>query len=396
MFSTGVQFFKMIIFPGIVSLLFFSTSCQTRQDKDFSAPGKEHVSESEFIEVRYAKGFTIRHYPDYKILEVHNPWQGAKDISYSYLLASDFKLVSDSLLKQHILIRTPIDRIICTSTTHIAFLESLQKTGSIIGISGTGLISNQQVRDKLREGLILDIGYERSMNLESMVLLKPDLIMMYGIESEVTAYIQKISDLGIPVIMNGDYLEQTPLGKFEWIKFVASFYNLENEASIIFDSIANQYNILKFKAEFVSNRPTVMTGMPWKDVWYISAGNTVLSSYIKDAGGQYLWEDLVSSVATPMDIENVFNKAGKADYWINSGVAASLNDIQGIDDRFRYFSPVIQKKVYNNNARLNIEGGNDYWESGVTQPQLVLKDLINIFHPGLISDSSLVFYKKLI
>ncbi|MEA1899105.1 MAG: ABC transporter substrate-binding protein [Bacteroidota bacterium] len=396
MFSTGVQFLKIIILPGIISLLFFVTSCQSRQDKDILAPGNELVLESELVEVKYAKGFTVRQYPDYKILKVHNPWQGAQGISFSYLLASDFKAIPDSLLKQHILVSTPVDRIICTSTTHIAFLESLQKTGSVVGVSGTGLITNEQVRDKLKEGLILDIGYERSMNLENLVLLKPDLIMMYGIESEVTAYIQKISDLGIPVVMNGDYLEQTPLGKFEWIKFIAAFYNLENEASIIFDSIANQYNFLKQKTEFVNKRPTVMTGMPWKDVWYISAGNTVLSNFIKDAGGQYLWEDMVSSVAIPMDIENVFNKAGKADYWINSGIAESLSDIQEIDDRFRYFLPLIQKTVYNNNARLNMEGGNDYWESGVTQPQLVLKDLINIFHSGLLPDSSLVFYKKLI
>lgn len=395
MFSKAMQFFKMNFLTEIISLLFLVTSCQPRQDKDFSIPRKESVSESELIEVKYAKGFTIRQYPAYKILEVHDPWQGAKGISFSYILAPDFKALPDSLLRQHILVRTPVDRIICTSTTHIAFLESLQKTGSIIGISGTGLISNQQVREKLEDGLIADIGYERSMNLESLVLLKPDLIMMYGIESEVTAYIKKISDLGIPVIMNGDYLEQTPLGKFEWIKFVASFYNLENEASIIFDSITIQYNLLKQKIEFTSNRPTVMTGMPWKDVWYISAGNTVLSNFIKDAGGQYLWEDLVSSVATPMDIENVFNKAGKADYWINSGIAESLSDIQETDERFRYFSPVIRRKVYNNNARLNPDGGNDFWESGVTQPHVVLKDLINIFHPGLISDSSLVFYKKL-
>ena len=395
MFSTGVQFSKITTLQGIIALLFAVTSCQPRQDNVFSIPGKELVSESALIEVQYAKGFTVRQYPDYKILEVHNPWQGAQGISFSYLLASDFKALTDSLLKKHILVHTPVDRIICTSTTHIAFLESLHKTGSIVGVSGTGLITNPQVRNKLKKGLISDIGYERSMNLESLVLLKPDIIMMYGIESEVTSYIQKISDLGIPVIMNGDYLEQTPLGKFEWIKFVASFYNMENEASIIFDSIANQYNLLKQKTELISKRPTVMTGMPWKDVWYISAGNTVISNYIKDAGGQYLWEDLVSSVAIPMDIENVFSKAGKADYWINSGTAESLNDIQEIDDRFGYFLPLVQKNIYNNNARLNPEGGNDFWESGVTQPQLVLKDLINIFHPGLIADSSLVFYKKL-
>lgn len=360
-----------------------------------SVPGKEPAFESELSEIKYAKGFTIKQYQDYKIIEVHNPWQGAQGISFSYLLAPDAKDFSDSILNRHIFVRIPVERIICTSTTHIAFLESLQKTGSIIGVSGTGLITNPQVRNRLREGLISDIGYERSMNLESLVILKPDLIMMYGIESEVTAYIKKISDLGISVIMNGDYLEQTPLGKFEWIKFVASFYNLESEASIIFDSLAKQYNLLKQKTENISNRPTVMTGMPWKDVWYISAGNTVLSNFIKDAGGKYLWEDLLSSVAVPMDIENVFSKAGKADFWINSGLAESLSDIQEIDDRFMYFSPMIQKKVYNNNARLNSEGGNDYWESGVTNPHLVLKDLMNIFHPGFIPDTGLVFYKKL-
>ncbi len=383
---------------GLIIVFILIVSCKN-EGRNYEAGNNGSLSKygakAEFMENRYASGFSIKKYPGYKLVEVYDPWQGASGISYSYLLAADISAIDKSLLKEHVFIKTPVKRTVCTSTTHIAFLESLGCTESIVGISGSGLVNNKHVIEAMKRGEIIDVGYEQSMNLELLVLQKPDIVMMYGIESEITAFINKISDLDIPVIMNGDYLEKTPLGKLEWIKFVAAFYDMEEEAAAYFDSIAGEYEKIRQTAAFSANRPLVMEGLPWKDVWYVSPGNTVLANFIRDAGGIYIWDSLESSKAVPMDIESVYKKAAGTDIWINPGTAGSIDDILNNDSRFSHFSPVINSKVYNNNKRMGEGGGNDFWESGVTSPQQVLKDLVNIFHPGVLKDTAMVYYKKL-
>ena len=69
MFSTGVHLFKIIILHGFVLLIFFVSSCQPRQKHELAVPGIGHSPESDLIEIKYAKGFSIRHYPNYKIIE---------------------------------------------------------------------------------------------------------------------------------------------------------------------------------------------------------------------------------------------------------------------------------------------------------------------------------------
>jgi len=402
-----IKSWLLLYITGIILLMAIIASCNNsgssgRQSSHKTAPSVDPDANFEPIEIKYAHGFSIKKYPDYKVLEVYDPWQGADGVSFSYLLAKDGAAINRSLLDEHIFVATPVDRVVCTSTTHIAFLESLQQTGSIVGISGSGLIHNPGLGQRMNSGEVVDIGYEQSMNLESLVMIRPDLIMMYGIESEITAFINKISELDIPVIMNGDYLERTPLGKLEWIKFVAAFYELEQQACEYFDSVEVMYNEVKRTAMLTSGRPRVMEGLPWKDVWYVSSGNTVLSNYIKDAGGLYIWDSLQSSKAVPMDIESVFERAGDADIWINPGRAKCISDIIETDARFRHFSPLVNDKVYNNNRRMVEGGGNDYWESGVTNPHLVLRDLFNIFHPvagqgppDASKDPLLVYYRRL-
>ncbi len=347
------------------------------------------------IPVRCAEGFTIRHLPDYTLLEVLNPWQGARQVVFRYALVDRSGRMPDKIPEGATVIRTPVQRVVCTSTTHIALLEMLDELDALVGVSGAGLITQPEVRKKLAEGKIKDIGYDRNLNYETLVALKPDMVIMYGIESEVTGYMNKIRELGIPVVMNGEYLEKKPLAKLEWVRFVAAFFQKENLAVNRFDTAVSRYNHLKNMCSDISVRPVVMTGLPWKEVWYVSAGNTTLATYIQDAGGVYLWQDITASKAVPMDIETVFSRSSKADYWINTGTAGSKQSLLQTDKRFTYFRPVIKDHLYNNTARVNDTGGNDYWESGLTHPENILSDLISILHPELLPGHELIYYRKL-
>jgi iron complex transport system substrate-binding protein len=228
-----------------------------------------------------------------------------------------------------------------------------------------------------------------------ILTIKPDVIFMYGVTGDVTPIINRLTSLGIPVVLNAEYLESDPLARTEWIKFMSCFYDKLDTGIDFFGQQEEAYLQLKNSISTVQNRPSVLAGLPWKNTWWVPGGRSHAAVLIRDAGGRYIWENDSSKEALALDIEAVYNQAGQADFWINSGSAASLAELLNTDPRLQLFKPYKDSCVYNNNARLNLSGGNDYWESGVIYPFLVLKDLIRIFHPEMLPEHTLVYYKKL-
>jgi iron complex transport system substrate-binding protein len=224
----------------------------------------------------------------------------------------------------------------------------------------------------------------------------PDITMIYGVGSESSGYVGKIEELGIQVIYNADYLETDPLGKAEWIKLFGALYCRENEADSIFNAEVKAYNNLKsYVAEKNLTRPRVLLGLPFRDTWFISPGNSFVSSLISDAGGEYIWKDTESSVSMPVGLENVYLKALNADYWLNIGTVKSKNEIPAVDKRLSDLPCFISGKLYNNNNRVTEAGGNDFWESGTVYPHLILKDIAAILHPDLFPGNKLFFYREI-
>lgn len=346
------------------------------------------------IEVNYAKGFDIEDHGEYLIMHVYNPWQNLKGINITYLLYPKGSSLPHSV-RYDVAIPVPVSRVICTSTTHIAMIGALEEMETIVGISGKQYFYDSFIRSGIENGKIPDIGYEQSINYEMILSLKPDVIFLYGVTGEVSAIISRLTSLGIPVVLNAEYLENHPLARTEWIKFMACFYAEPDKGISFFRQQENAYLGLKSSIGEIKNKPSVMTGLPWNNTWWIPGGRSHLAVLIKDAGGRYIWEDDSSGEALPLDIESVYDKAGEADFWINSGSAVSLSDLVKSDPRLGLFKPFKDASVYNNNARINISGGNDYWESGIIYPHIILKDLVSIFHPEILPDHSLVYYQKL-
>jgi iron complex transport system substrate-binding protein len=272
----------------------------------------------------------------------------------------------------------------------------LDEENSIAGVSGSEFIFSQQVVEQIKKSAVSDVGYEASLNKELIISISPDLIMMYGIGSESASYIGKLNELGIKVIFNADYLENNPLGKAEWIKVFGALYCKESMADSIFNEEVSEYNEIKNRInEDLLHRPKVMLGLPFKETWYISPGNSYISKLISDAGGDYLWKDTESEISMPFGIENVYMRALIADYWLNTGTATSQKEINFIDPRLGELPCYKKKNLYNNNKRINEAGGNDYWETGTIHPHLILKDIASILHPELFPDHDLFFYRRI-
>ena len=371
---------------SILSMLFLA-GC-------FNSSGPSVDQEGGDAFTRYASGFRVFGQGTHTVVKVLDPWQQSQDIVFSYLLAPRRTALPDSLMSMPY-IKTPVRRVVALSTTHVAMIDQLGCAQSIVGVSGGEYIYSSEIRERIESGSIEDVGYGQGLDFEKIVGLNPDVVFLYGVEGNVMTTLEKLKDLGIPAVFCGEYLEPDPLGKAEWIRFFSLFYDREEQASRFFDRIDSAYSALSLLTENVGTKPEVLNGLPWKDTWYMAGGRSFAAKLIEDAGGSYLWGDNPSTQAVPLDLESVYLRAVNADIWINPGAAASLSDILQMDERFGDLIVVKSGQVYNNDARSNPAGGNDYWESGTVRPDLILADLIGVFHPDLLRDHQFVYYRQL-
>ena len=358
-----------------------------------TTPGESKIAR-QLLPLNYAKGFTIENYGKYRKVTVFDPWEQSKGIGFDYYLVDRSKDIPKEL-DGKLVIRTPVCRVICLSTSHVGFLSALHEISSLKALSGAAYVSDPEVQKAIAARKISDIGYEQSINYELILSLKPDVIMAYGVGGEVTGFLNKLRDLGLNVILNGEYLEESPLAKAEWIKFVGAFYNKEREASEYFTGIDKNYNAVCQKVRNVKTHPLVLTGLPFKDAWWMAGGHSNLATLIKDAGGEFLWKDNLSRESFVVSLEEVVMRSAKADFWINCSTVNSIKELVSTDSRFAVFPQVQKKTIFNNNLRISSGGGNDYWEQGVVRPDLILSDLVKIFHPECDSGKIFNFYKSI-
>ena len=378
------------IFKSALILIMFISSCSTKSDKKTTG----NIGDLK-IEFSGAEKFTLEKRRDFSILTIIDPWQGAKNLNQVYcLIRWGNKIPAD--IDSSSVIFVPLKRVICMSTTHVAMISALGEENTISGMSGTRYIYEKKLAAKIANGSIDDVGYEANLNKEMILKISPDLIIMYGIGGESAGYVDKIKELGVKVIFDADYLEKDPVSKAEWIKVFGALYCKEKMADSIFSSEVIKYTTLKkFISQKIAAKPKVLIGLPFKDTWYISPGNSFISKLIDDAGGDYLWKNTESDISMPMGIENVYLQALNADFWLNIGSAFTKDEISIADQRLAELPCYKKGNLYNNNKRVTLNGGNDYWESGSVYPHIILKDIASILHPDLFRDDELFFYRKI-
>lgn len=381
----------MTRFAYFTLILLIASGCKNRTERTHNDNASANGHKAP---VDYASGFNIDYYNNHTLLTVLNPWQKAENISFKYSLVNK-PVPENDRLQGYQLIKIPVRRVICMSTTHIGFIDFLGVNESVVGISGSKYVTNSNIIKRINKGVIKDVGYGENLNYEVILDLKPDIIFVYGITGVISTYINKLKELDINVVIVAEYLEETPLAKMEWVKFIAAFFGLEQKATQKFDSVAVNYNHLVTLTKDISVRPGILLGLPWKGVWYVSGSNSHTARLIKDAGGNYLWSDLHYRDSQPLSLEAVFEKAFLADFWLNTGAVNNMTDILKVDERFKALPSIKMGKIYNNNNKMNKFGGNDYYESGVVEPDIVLSDIIYILHPEILPGYRLKYYKKL-
>lgn len=368
----------------IVILLFLFVQCK-----------QENKSASETLtlnEIKYAKGFSIENHDDYTIITVKNPWPKATK-TYKYICIKKNAVIPDSLQK-YVSISIPIKKIVVTSTTHIPSLEMLNEEHSLVGFPDLNLISSEKVRALIDAQKIKELGQNQSLNTEVTIDLQPDAIIGYGLDNNNPA-LDNLEKSGLKVLLNGDWNEQTPLGKAEWIKFFGVLFDKQQKANELFSKIENDYLKTIEIAKHATTTPTVLAGDIFEGKWYLPSGTSWGSLILKDANSNYLWASTTGTGSLSLSFETVFDKANNADFWITSGQFSTLQQMENTNPHYKEFKAFKIKNVYSFAAKKGKTGGSIYYELGQNRPDIVIKDIVKILHPELLIGYKPFFFEKL-
>jgi len=383
-----LEFYNMRLQVLFIISLFLFTSC--KDDKRIDE--KPTQINAKKAHIKYAKGFTITNYSTHKVITVTSPWPNSK-AAYNYILVN-----KGNAIPKHndndIIIKIPIEKLVVMSTTNIPALEYLNEEDKLIGFPNTNFISSKKTRARIDRGDIKDLNSELAINMELLLELQPELVIGFSVNGN-NKTLNQIEKFKIPVVMDGAWTEQHPLGRAEWLKFIAAFFNKEAEANSLFSNIEADYLEAKKLALKVTKKPIVFSGSMFKDVWNIPGGKSFVAKYLEDANTNYLWKDSDAVGSLQLNFENVLEKAQNAELWIGAGLFNNKAEMIAQHKGYSFFNAYKNNKIYAYNNKIGEKGGLLYFELGPLRPDLILKDIIHISHPEVLINYEPFFFKRL-
>lgn len=374
--------FCNVLLLAFISFLFVECKNETKSETTVSTQNTVH----------YAKGFSIQNYFGYSVVTVKNPWPKATK-TYIYILKEKNGIVPDSL-KQNTIIPVPIKTIVVTSTTHIPSLEMLDEVNTLVGFPHCDYISSEKVRTRIDAGNIKELGNNHDLNTEVLLDLQPNVIIGYGIDNK-NPTLENLQKSGLKVMLNGDWNEETPLGKAEWIKFFGALYGKQKQANNIFNKIEKDYLKTIEIAKRATTKPSILIGDMFEDKWYLPKGSSWGCLLLKEAHSNYLWEETKGTGSLSLSFETVFERAKDADFWITSGQFSTLKEMTDSNPHYNQFNAFQNKNVYSFSNKKGKTGGILYYELAPNRPDIVLKDIVKILHPELLVGYQSFFFEKI-
>lgn len=352
--------------------------------------GEVFLSSASKMSIQYAKGFDVFYTDNYKTVVVYNPWHDG-EIQQTYFLVDNKSIETPN---NGIKIVIPVGNVAISSSTHVEFFNLLGELSTVKGICTPHLIYNDDIRSRYDNGNIVSLGDAHNVNLEQLLHLKPDVyfVASYNQQDEQAKRLQRSA---VNLAFNNEWTESSLLARAEWIKFVAAFYNKEALADSLFLQIERDYLNASEIAQSVSHRPTVMAGGNFKGTWYMPSGSSYMGRLFTDAGADYFYKNEASASASlALNFETVLSNFHDADVWLNAPTS-TLDALMQMDERHNLFRSAHEGSVYAFYRRTLPDGANDFWESAVARPDLVLKDLIWALHPDLLPNYQPTYIMKL-
>jgi iron complex transport system substrate-binding protein len=351
------------------------------------------------VEITDAVNFSVEYFNNYKVVTVTNAFDGAEPFTYVLTQcgtpapdAADFPGGTQ-------FIEVPAGDIITMSTTQLPHLIQLGLLDKLVGLDSFLFVNSPEVRALIDAGELVEIGSGAEVNVELVLDVEPDIVMTFGFNPATDAH-PVLIEAGIFTALNAEWREPTPLARAEWIKYTALFYNAEARAEAVYADIVSAYNEARELAASVpeDERPVVLwnTYSSFSEAWSIPGAETYVGALIRDAGGVIALGEEAPEGSALLSFEAVYDGALDADVWITNAFGVNtLDDLLALDSRYADFTAVQNGNVWNNSLDVNENGGNNYFELGVTNPHLILQDLVAIFHPELLPNHEFNFYLRL-
>lgn len=340
--------------------------------------------------LQYAKGFSVKERADgVRFLTVSDPQSGDAKGTKHFALVPRGKR-TDPLPQGYIKISVPVNHCIVMTLPQLSGFVELNALDRVSGMNSARTLQNAEVKRRIREGSIVQIGMEGNFDRELILAAQPDVIFISP--SKRGGY-DVLTDSDVPLVPYYGYKESTALGQAEWIKFVALFTGQERQANDYFEALTSRYMALKQKTDTLSVRPVVMNGRMNEGLWCAEGGQSVQAQMLRDAGARYVMDDNQATSDIKLEFEEMYAKAADADYWTTLSTQEDFNYevMADIDSRYADFRAFRERHVIACDIRQSA-----FRERTPMHPDLLLSDFIYAFHPHLMpADYRPNFYKKL-
>lgn len=373
---------KQSLIISLFFLLFLSCSSKKKETSDNLKNG--YTS----LEFKYAKGIKIKDFKNYRLVDITDP-SGESYIVYKYAFL-ERGTDKSGIPSDYAVIEAPIRSAICLTTLQLSNFIKLGALDKVVGITSTRFLSNKQINEQIKNGKTSKIGIEGEFDSEVVIALNPDIILVSPFKK---GGYDAIRNLNIPLVSFLGYKETTPLGQAEWIKFTGILLGLEEESIKLFDEIETKYNRLKELTLKLDRKPTILSGELHSGNWYVVGGKSYLAQLFNDAGASYFMRNDNESGGFYVDYETVYSQGANADYWriLNSYDGEYTYDVlKQTDARYVDFKAYKEKKIIYCNLR-----DKPFYENSPVEPEVVLADLIKIFHPEILPEHKPVYYDLL-
>lgn len=283
-------------------------------------------------------------------------------------------------LPEGTVVRTPVEDALVFSAVHVGLLKTLGAFDAVGGVCDSQYMHDPQIRRRIEEGSIIDCGNGMTPDIEKIMKQRPEAILLSPFQNSNNSY-GKVSELGIPIVECADYMESSPLGRAEWMRFYGLLFGKGNEAGNLFDATEKKYLELKTAAEKVAYRPNVIIDQRYGQVWNVPAANSTMGNFIEDAGGRNPFSALGNGGSVALSPEKVLAEAHDADIWLlryNQKNQKTLKELAAdapVNSRFKAFR---EGNVYGCNT-----GEVDFYGEIPFHPERLLADMISCLHPEL-------------
>ena len=347
-------------------------------------------AEGDTIRMKYSSLLQIVKHADYTVVMIRNPWDTLK-VLHTYLLADREKPLPEHL-PEGTVVRTPLQKSVIYSSVHCSLWSELDELKGIGGVCGLEYIKLPQIQEGCRNGSIVNVGNSMNPDIERIINLRPDAILLSPFEN--SGGYGRVGKLNIPIIECADYMETSALGRAEWMRLYGLLLGKEAQADSLFAGIEKEYLTLTQQVKSQNlKRPTVISEMKNSSAWYIPGGNSTMGHLYQDAGADYVFAYLSNSGSVPLAFETVFDRGGNADIWLikyNQPQDKTYSELERDYAPYARFKAFQDRKVYGCNTNHV-----PFYEESPFHPELLLKDLIKIFHPELLPDYDFKYFSNL-